>query len=69
MTQFKSNLVLWGVIKGIETRAVVSVTANPQQTWVVKVGEAVEGETIIAIGDNYITVRNQSGEGGVMLAN
>jgi hypothetical protein len=64
---FKSNLLLWGVIKGTENRVVVG--ANPNQTWVVRAGETVEGEQIIAIGDNYIQVRNQTGEGTVMLSN
>lgn len=65
-TAFHSSLILWGAIKG-ET-AVVGLDPNSNTaTQLVRVGEVFAGEKIIAIGANYIVVRNQTGTGRVNL--
>lgn len=65
-TTFHSSLILWGAIKG-ET-AVVGLDPNSNgDTQLVRVGEVFGGEKIIAIGSDYIVVRNQTGTGRVNL--
>lgn len=65
---FQSRLVLWGITGGQESRAVVgSDPQSNQQTEILKVGDEYAGETVVAIGPDYIVVRNQSGKGRVYL--
>lgn len=66
VVQFRSRLLLWGVIKN--GHAVVGLDPNDHtNNRVVTVGDTVEGETITAIGDGYIMVKNQTGQGKVKL--
>lgn len=65
---FQSKLVLWGITGGKNGCAVVGF--NPKsnaQTVIVKVGEQIAGETVTAIGKDFIVVRNETGEGEVRL--
>ena len=65
---FHTRLRVYGIVKGGESRAVVGLEGDPsEETWIVKPGSTVEGETIITIGANYIEVRNESGAGKVFL--
>lgn len=61
---FRSRLVLWGLAHRSEAIVGTDPLSN-QITWMVKVGDTVEGEKIVAIGNDYIVVRNQTGEGRV----
>jgi hypothetical protein len=64
---FQSHLILWGLING--GWAVVGVDPDSnQKTWIVKAGDTVEGEQIVAVGVRYISVRNQTGEGKVVMS-
>jgi hypothetical protein len=64
---FQSRLVLWGLISN--AWAVVGEDPNSSQnTWIVKAGDTVAGEQIVAVGVRYIVVRNQSGEGKVRMS-
>ncbi len=64
--QFTSRMVLWGVIKG--GHAIVGFdSGSNQDTKLVKAGDVIEGEKILAIGDKYIEVRNQTGQGKIRL--
>jgi hypothetical protein len=64
---FQSRLVLWGLINN--HRALVGVDpGSNQNTWIVKAGDSVEGEQIVAVGVREITVRNASGEGKVRMS-
>jgi hypothetical protein len=64
--QFGSRMVLWGVIKG--GRAVIGFDPNSNlETKLVKVGDVIEGEKIVAIGDKYIEIKNQTGQGRIWL--
>lgn len=66
IVQFRSRLILWGVIKG--GQAVVGLDPNSHQdTRLITVGDVVEGETITGIGDGYITVKNQTGQGRIKI--
>lgn len=65
--EFYSELVVYGIVKGKEGRAIVGLGEDPAKTWIVKPGSVVAGETIVAIGANYIEVRNESGTGKVFL--
>jgi hypothetical protein len=38
-----------------------------QETWIVKPGSVVGGETIVAIGADYVEVKNESGTGKVFI--
>mgnify|MGYP005848891069 CR=1 FL=1 len=63
---FRSRLLLWGVIQN--GHAVVGLDPNNHgNDRVVTVGDTVEGETITAIGDGYIMVKNQTGQGRVKM--
>ena len=62
--EFSSKLVLWGVVKD-ETAVVGLDPTSNQDTKVVRVGGYYAGEQIIAIGSNYVVVRNATGEGRV----
>lgn len=63
---FHTKLVLWGVINGVT--AVVGTDPNSNaDTVLVKVGDEVGGERIVAIGKGYIIVKNPSGEGVLAL--
>ena len=65
---FQSKLVVYGLVKGKNSRAIVGLKGDQtQETWIVKPGSVVDGETIVAIGANYIEVRNESGTGKVFL--
>jgi hypothetical protein len=67
VVQFHSRLILWGVIK--DGQAVVGLDPNSHQdTRLVGVGDVVEGETITGIGDGYIVVKNQTGQGRIRIA-
>lgn len=63
--EFKSRLVIYGLVKGKDCRAIVGVEGNPAETWIVKPGIAVQGEKIITVGADYLVVKNESGEGKV----
>lgn len=64
---FQSRLVLWGLING--GYAVVGVDPQSNQnTWIVKAGDTVEGEQVLAVGARFIVVRNQTGEGKVVMS-
>jgi hypothetical protein len=66
IVQFRSRLILWGVING--GHAVVGLDPNSHNNdRVVAVGDTVEGETIIAIGDGFIMVKNQTGQGKIRM--
>lgn len=66
VVQFRSRLLLWGVIK--DGHAVVGLDPNSHSNdQMVKVGDMVEGETITAIGDGYIMVKNQTGQGKIKM--
>ena len=65
--QFYSGLVVYGIVKGKEGRAIVGLGEDPAKTWIVKPGSVVAGETIVAIGANYIEVKNESGTGKVFI--
>jgi hypothetical protein len=63
---FQSRLVLWGLIHN--AWAVVGDDPNSHQnTRIVKAGDSVAGEKIIAVGAGYIIVRNQTGEGKIAM--
>ena len=64
---FESRLVVYGIVKGQDGRAIVGVGEDPTKTWIVKPGSSVDGEKIVAIGAKYIEVRNESGIGKVWL--
>lgn len=66
LLDFYSSLKVLGLIKGVNPRAVVSI-GDSEQTWIVKPGSVVEGEQIITIGEDYILVKNENGEGMVLL--
>ncbi len=64
--QFSSRMVLWGVIKG--SHAVIGFDPSSNlQTKLVKTGDMIEDEKIVAIGDKYIEVKNQTGQGRIWL--
>lgn len=66
IVQFHSRLILWGVIKG--GHAVVGLDPGSNlDTKLIKAGDEVEGERIISVGEKYILVRNQTGQGKVVL--
>jgi hypothetical protein len=69
--EFSSELLLYGVTKGTvrgSDRAVVGLTGDPeQQTWLAQAGSVVNGETIVRIEAKRIWVKNQTGEGMVVL--
>lgn len=65
--EFYSDLAVYGIVKGKESRAIVGLGEDPTKTWIVKPGSVVNGETIVTIGVNYIEVRNESGTGKVFL--
>ena len=65
--EFYSELAVYGIVKGKESRAIVGLGEDPTKTWIVKPGSVVNGETIVTIGANYIEVRNESGTGKVFL--
>ncbi len=67
LMKFHSELVVYGIVKGEESRAIVGLGEDSTKTWIVKPGLVVDGETIMAIGANYIEVRNESGTGKVFL--
>lgn len=69
LREFYSSLKLLGLINGANPRAVVAVAGSDGQTWIVKPGTVAGGEQIIAIGADYILVKNESGEGMVPLEN
>ncbi|HEX3046454.1 MAG TPA: hypothetical protein VHY08_16980 [Bacillota bacterium] len=63
---FHSSLTLWGTIKG--STAIVSLDpSSNQNSKLVKVGEEIGGEKILAIEKDYILVRNSTGEGKVKM--
>ena len=64
---FRSNLTLLGLIKGKPSRALLGNGEESQETWIVKIGDLVNEERVVAIGDKYVVIRNQSGEGRVYL--
>ena len=67
--QFNSRLVLLGLIKGTSNRALVGLAPEAgQQTQIVKLGDTFEGERIVTIGFDHITVRNATGEGQIFLS-
>lgn len=64
--QFHSRLILKGVIK--DGQAVVGLDPNSNHdTRLVEVGDVIEGETIVTIGDVYIVVKNQTGQGKITI--
>jgi len=64
--QFHSRLILKGVIK--DGQAVVGLDLNSNNdTRLVEVGDVIEGETIVTIGDVYIVVKNQTGQGKITI--
>jgi hypothetical protein len=66
--QFQSGLVVYGVVKGKSGRAIVELEGDQaQETWIVKPGSVVGGETIVAIGADYVEVKNESGTGKVFI--
>jgi hypothetical protein len=65
---FHSNLIVWGIIKGTPSTAVVGLDQKSNShTRIVKSGGIVEGEQLVAIGENYILVKNDTGKGRVYL--
>lgn len=63
---FHSTLTLWGTIKG--STAIVSLDpSSNEHTQLVGVGDEYGGEKILEIGNDYIKVRNSSGEGQVKM--
>ncbi len=63
---FQTKLILWGLIHG--SRAIVGTDPQSNQTtWIVQSGDSIEGEKIVTVGDNYIIIHNQTGEGKVYL--
>lgn len=67
-SEFHSRLVVIGLVKGKDGRAIVGLEGDlNQETWIVRPGSMVEDETIMAIGSNYIDIRNGSGTGKVFL--
>lgn len=65
---FHSELIVFGIVKGKDSRAIVgSQDESIQETWIVRPGSVVGAETVVAIGANYIEVRNWSGTGKVFL--
>jgi hypothetical protein len=68
LSAFSSRLVLWGVVRGRNPQAIVGTDPSSNRvTRMVKPGDQVEGEKIVAIGERFIVVRNASGEGRVEL--
>lgn len=66
--EFKSRLVVYGLVKGKDSRAIVGLEGDQgQETWIVRPGSVVGDETITAIGANYIEARNGSGTGKVFI--
>jgi hypothetical protein len=69
--EFSSKLLLYGVTKGITSdadRAIVGLTGDvDKQTWLVKVGSVVDGETVVKLEEKGIWVKNGSGKGKVEL--
>lgn len=66
--EFRSRLVVIGLVKGKGGRAIVGLEGDSsQETWIVRPGSKVENETILSVGDNYIEVSNESGMGKVFL--
>jgi hypothetical protein len=66
--EFRANLILWGIIQGRNSSAVIGLEPDSNaHTWVVKVGDYIEDNQIIGIGANFITVKNQTGEGRIYL--
>jgi hypothetical protein len=67
-SEFRSRLVVIGLVKGKGGRAIVGLEGDPgQETWIVRPGSKVEDETIVGIGENYIEASNESGTGKVFL--
>lgn len=65
---FQTKLVLWGITGGKNSRAVVGLDPKSNaQTMIVKPGDRIGGETVAAIGKDFIVVKNVSGEGRVDL--
>ena len=62
---FHSDLTLLGLIKGKPSRALLGNGEDSQETWIVKLGDLVNQERVVAIGDKYVVIRNQSGEGRI----
>jgi len=67
LMEFHSELVVYGIVKGKESRAIVGLGDDPTKTWIVRPGSAVNGESIVTIGANYLEVRNKTGTGKVWL--
>jgi hypothetical protein len=61
---FRSNIKIYGLIRGGNLRAVVGLIGEPQ-TWIVRPGSVVHGERIVAIEAKYLVVANDSGEGKI----
>ncbi len=67
-SEFHTELIVFGIVKGAESRAIVGLQDESiQDTWIVRPGSVVARETIVAIGANYIEVQNESGIGKVFL--
>lgn len=65
-SEFQSRLVVYGLVKGKDSRAIVGLEGDPnQETWIVRPSSKVEEETIVGIGEDFIEVRNGSGVGKV----
>lgn len=65
---FTSKLILQGLIHGAYALVTIDPLSN-ENTKIVKAGDTIEGEQIIAVGEDSITVRNQTGEGKIHLRN
>jgi hypothetical protein len=67
---FKSSLVLWGITHGRGSRAVVGTDPGSQkQTWIVKSGDKIGSEQIVAIDKDFILVSNPTGQGRIYMQN
>lgn len=66
---FQTQLVLWGIIKGVNSKAVIGTDRQSNvTTWIVRVGDEVSGERITKISEDSIWVRNKTGEGRIVLS-
>ncbi len=65
---FQSKLVVWGIISGKPSNAVIGVDPESNaDTWIIKPGDMMLDERVVGIGANFVLVRNRTGEGRVYL--
>ncbi len=65
---FQSKLVVWGIINGKPSTAVIGVDPDSNaDTWIIKPGDTMLDERVVAIGANFVLVRNRTGEGRVYI--